>query len=63
MVDPTRASVGRDNIEVVGELLDSLSVWYFTERLEGWTAAHVQNLSTMARAEIQDVSLKLYIPL
>jgi hypothetical protein len=59
-VDPIRASIGRDNAEVVGELLDSLSIWPFTERL-GWTKAQVEVLTNAARAEIEDLTLKLYI--
>ncbi|KAF2661943.1 S-adenosyl-L-methionine-dependent methyltransferase [Lophiostoma macrostomum CBS 122681] len=60
--DPARAAVGRDNVDVVGELLDSLAIWPFTEQL-GWTAAQVQTLTAAARAEIRDASLKLYIPM
>jgi hypothetical protein len=46
---------------MVAELLSSLAIWPFTERL-GWTAAQVEALADAARVEIQDVSLKLYIP-
>jgi hypothetical protein len=46
---------------MVAELLTSLAIWPFTERL-GWTAAQVETLAAAARAEIQDPSLKLYIP-
>lgn len=61
MIDPTKASIGRDNVPVVTELLDSLAIWHFTEVL-GWTAAQVHDLTRMARAEIEDATLKLYIP-
>jgi hypothetical protein len=59
-VDPIRANIGRDNAEVVGELLDSLAIWPFTEQL-GWTKAQVEVLTNAARAEIGDLTLKLYI--
>ncbi|KAF2684566.1 S-adenosyl-L-methionine-dependent methyltransferase [Lentithecium fluviatile CBS 122367] len=59
--DPGRAAVGRDSVGMVGELLSSLAMWPFTVRL-GWTAAQVEALADAARAEIQDASLKLYIP-
>jgi hypothetical protein len=60
--DPAKAAVGRDNVDVVSELLDSFAIWPFTEQL-GWTAAQVQILTDAARAEIRDASLKLYIPM
>lgn len=60
-LDPTRAAIGRDNVAMVSELLTSLAIWPFTERL-GWTAAQVETLAAAARAEIQDPGLKLYIP-
>jgi hypothetical protein len=59
--DPTRAAIGRDTVAMVAELLTSLAIWPFTERL-GWTVAQVESLAEAARAEIQDASLKLYIP-
>lgn len=43
---------------MVGELLDSLAIWPFTERL-GWSKAQVEALTNAARAEIGDLSLKL----
>ena len=61
VLDPTKASIGRDNVEMIGELLDSLAIWPFTERL-GWTKAQVEALTNTARAEIKDETLKLYIP-
>jgi hypothetical protein len=42
-------------------MLDSFAIWPFTEAL-GWTAAQVQTLTSMARTEMRDSSLKLYIP-
>ncbi|ORY00663.1 S-adenosyl-L-methionine-dependent methyltransferase [Clohesyomyces aquaticus] len=60
--DPTKAAIGRDSVEMVGELLDSLAIWPITEKL-GWTAAQVGYLTDAARLEIQDLTLKLYIPM
>ncbi|KAF2469693.1 S-adenosyl-L-methionine-dependent methyltransferase [Lindgomyces ingoldianus] len=60
--DPTRSAIGRDCVGMVCELLDSLAIWPLTEKL-GWTAAQVKILTDAARVEIQDVSLKLYIPM
>lgn len=59
--DPTRANIGRASVEMIGELLDSLSIWPFTEKL-GWTSAQVLALTSAARAELEDPTLKLYIP-
>ncbi|KAF2877393.1 S-adenosyl-L-methionine-dependent methyltransferase [Massariosphaeria phaeospora] len=59
--DPIKASIGRDNLAMIEELLDSLAIWSFTEKL-GWTMAQVEALTNAARAEAQDVSLRLYIP-
>jgi hypothetical protein len=59
--DPARASIGNEFVRVAEEMLDSFAIWPFTEML-GWTAAQVQTLTAMARAEMQDLSLKLYIP-
>jgi hypothetical protein len=59
-VDPVRASIGRDNVEVVGELLESLAIWPFTERLN-WSKTQVEALTNAARAEMADLTLKLYI--
>ncbi|KAF2714192.1 hypothetical protein K504DRAFT_473302 [Pleomassaria siparia CBS 279.74] len=60
--DATKASIGRDNVQMMGELLDSLAIWPFTERL-GWTKVQVEALTNAARSEVADESLKLYIPL
>ncbi|KAF2264042.1 S-adenosyl-L-methionine-dependent methyltransferase [Lojkania enalia] len=59
--DPVQASIGRDSIDMIGEFLDSVSIWPLTERL-GWTAAQVETLTSAARMELRDVNLKLYIP-
>ncbi|KAF2733005.1 S-adenosyl-L-methionine-dependent methyltransferase [Polyplosphaeria fusca] len=60
--DPIKASIGSESVEMIGDLLDSLAIWPLTERL-GWTAAQVDALTTAARRELEDVSLKLYIPI
>jgi hypothetical protein len=62
MIDTAMAQLGRDVIPMVGELLDSLAIWHFPARLSGWTAAHVQTLTSAARTELQNTSLQLYIP-
>ncbi|PSN69184.1 S-adenosyl-L-methionine-dependent methyltransferase [Corynespora cassiicola Philippines] len=59
--DPVQASIGRDSVWMVGELLDSLAIWPFVEHL-GWTAAQVETLMQGVRAELEDESLRLYIP-
>jgi len=61
VLDPSRASIGNEFVRVAEEMLDSFAIWPFTEAL-GWTPAQVQTLTTMARSEIRDLSLKLYIP-
>lgn len=54
------ARIGRDSVEMMGELLESVSLWLFTERL-GWTAARVATLNSEVRTELQDTSLQLYV--
>jgi hypothetical protein len=61
MTDVIRAGIGRDNAEMVAELLSSVAIWPFTERL-GMTAAEVESLVAAAQSEMQDSSLRLYIP-
>lgn len=61
--DPTKASIGRDSVEMIGELLDSLSIWPFNERLEGEDKAKALASTNDARAELEDATLKLYIPI
>lgn len=56
------ARIGRESVEMVSELLCSVSLWLFTERL-GWTAAQVDTLNHAARQELQDTSLQLYLPM
>ena len=46
---------------MISELLESLSIWPFTEQL-GWTRAEALRLINEARAELADATLKLYIP-
>lgn len=56
------ARIGRDSVEMIGELLESTSLWLFTERL-GKTAAEVAAINNAARAELGDTSLQLYVPM
>ena len=60
--EPHMARIGRDTIQMVGELLESASLWLFTERL-GWTTAQVKTLNADARVELEDMSLQLYVPM
>ena len=46
---------------MIGELLDSLSIWPFTEQL-GKTRSEVLKLADEVRTELGDATLKLYIP-
>jgi hypothetical protein len=47
---------------MVGDLLDSLGLWPFTQHL-GWTASQFTELIDAIRIELQDVNLKLYVPM
>ncbi|CAN9114820.1 hypothetical protein CC77DRAFT_1038502 [Alternaria alternata] len=58
--DPAQASLGRDSVAMIGDLLESLGLWPFTSTL-GRTAAEFDSLMEEVRTELQDVSLKLYI--
>jgi hypothetical protein len=60
--DPVKASIGADSVAMVGDLLESLAIWPLTERL-GWTSAQVEVLTNAARVELQDVGLRLYLPM
>jgi hypothetical protein len=60
--DPLLASIGRDSVVLVGDLLDSLGLWPFTAHL-GWTAAQFDHLIQQIRVELQNVELKLYLPM
>jgi hypothetical protein len=60
--DPTQASIGRDAVEVVDNLLESLGLWPFTAHL-GWTPAQFDQLMQDIRAELEDNELQLYIPM
>jgi hypothetical protein len=61
-VDPIQASIGRDAVGVVGDLLESLGLWPFTAHL-GWTYAEFDHLIRQVRAELQNVELQLYLPM
>ncbi|KAI4923403.1 hypothetical protein J4E85_008441 [Alternaria conjuncta] len=57
-----QASIGRDSVEMIGDLLESLGLWPFTSKL-GWTAARFEDLMQEVRAELQNVELNLYVEL
>ena len=60
--DPRQKQIGILNRENMEELLDSHAIWLFTEKL-GWRAEQVGWLTERARQEMQDSSLRLYLPL
>ena len=60
MTEPNMARLGRASVDMMGDLLESVSLWLFTERL-GWTAAKVATLNNEIRTELQDTSLQLYV--
>jgi hypothetical protein len=60
--DPRLASIGRDMVGMVGVLLDSLAIWPFTERL-GMTDQEVKDITNNARRELDDPTLRLYLPM
>jgi hypothetical protein len=62
MKDPFQASIGRDAVDPVGDLLASLGLWPFTSHL-GWSVAQYDCLIQQVRGELQDVELKLYLPM
>ena len=47
---------------MVGDLLDSLGLWPFTQHL-GWTAAQFDELIDAVRLELRNLELKLYLPM
>jgi hypothetical protein len=47
---------------MVGDMLDSLGLWLFTQHL-GWTAARFAELIDAIRVELQNPGLKLYLPM
>ncbi|KAL6710944.1 hypothetical protein ACN47E_006819 [Coniothyrium glycines] len=61
-LDPTKAQIGQQAVEMVGDLLDSLGVWPFTANL-GWSAAQFEYLMHEVRAELANTRLKLYMDL
>jgi hypothetical protein len=60
--EPHMARLGRNSVEMVSELLDSASLWLFTDRL-GMSAAQVEALNNAARMELHNTSLQLYLPM
>lgn len=61
VVDPVMASIGRDAVEMVGDLLESQGLWAFTARL-GWSAAQFETLIGEVRVELRNTELRLYLP-
>ena len=56
-------SIGHANaVHNISPMLDSLAVWPFTQRL-GYTKDQVDAITRGARREMEDHSLRLYIPL
>lgn len=56
------ARIGRGSVEMVSELLESVSLWLFTE-YPGWTAAQIQENQVLirdARRELQDPRLQVW---
>jgi hypothetical protein len=62
LIDPIQARIGRDAVDFVGDLLASLGLWPFTSHL-GWAVAQFDYLIQQVREELQDVELKLYLPM
>lgn len=60
-VDPVKASIGRDAVAMMGDLLESLSLWPLTQQLN-YTVTDFQRLMSEVRAELQNKELKLYVP-
>lgn len=60
--DPNMASIGRESVEMVGDLLQALGLWPFTAQL-GWTTAQFDGLIRQVRSELQDITLRLYLPM
>ncbi|KAL5407410.1 hypothetical protein PMIN03_000414 [Paraphaeosphaeria minitans] len=60
--EPHMAKIGRDSVEMVSELLESASLWLFTDRL-GMSAAEVGTLNSDAKRELRDTTLQLYLPI
>lgn len=56
------ARIGRDSVEMVSELIESASLWLFTDCL-GMSAAEVEMLNNNAKMELRDTTLQLYLPM
>jgi hypothetical protein len=59
--DPFRTSTGMDAVTMMGDLLESLSLWPLTQQLN-YTVFEFQRLISEVRAELQNKELKLYVP-
>jgi hypothetical protein len=62
LADAKLASIGKDAVAMVGDMLDSLGLWPFTQHL-GWTVARFTELIDAIRVELQNPDLKLYLPM
>jgi hypothetical protein len=60
--DPIQAGIGRDAVDVVGDLLESLGLWPFTMCL-GEAVASYNQLIREVRLELQNTELQLYLPM
>jgi hypothetical protein len=60
-LDPNMATIGRENLDNVAELLDSQAIWPLTQR-GGMTVEQFEELTRRARDEAGNLSYKLYIP-
>lgn len=60
--DPALQQIGRQALENFAPLLESHAIYPFTT-CHGWTAQQVQWLRQRAEQELNDKSLKIYVPL
>ncbi|KAF1983327.1 S-adenosyl-L-methionine-dependent methyltransferase [Aulographum hederae CBS 113979] len=60
--DTKMQAVGMANIENIGAMLEAHALWPFIAHL-GWTKEHVNYIVERAKVELEDLSLRLYIPL
>jgi len=57
-----QASIGREAVDMCGDLLESLGLWLFTTQL-GWTVEKFDHLMREVRAELVNDALRLYLPM
>ena len=61
LTDPVKANIGKDTVEMMGDLLESLGLWPLTQQLN-WTIAQFTRLISEVRSELRNNELKLYVP-